>query len=65
MPNCKINETDLRELADLYNSAGKHALYDVIRNRFSVKIQPVYLRGCVNIRHFATIAKRTDLKQNR
>lgn len=37
MPNCKINETDLRELADLYNSAGKHALYDVIRNRFSVK----------------------------
>ena len=37
MPNSKINDNDLKELADLYNAAGKHTLYDVIKKRFSIK----------------------------
>lgn len=37
MSRCKINDSNLKELADLYNSAGKHAVYDVIRTQFHVK----------------------------
>lgn len=37
MPGHKIDDSQLRELANLYNSAGKREVYDAIRTRFNVK----------------------------
>ena len=49
MSRYKVKDTDLKELADLYNHSGKQAVYEVIRTRFNVKNPTcVFKRMCEN-----------------
>ncbi|MFA9466386.1 MAG: hypothetical protein ACERKN_19155 [Velocimicrobium sp.] len=49
MSRYKVKDTELKELADLYNTTGKQAVYKVIRTRFNVKNPTcVFKRMCEN-----------------
>lgn len=37
MPRYKIENSELKELAEIYNRNGKKAVYEIIRARFSIK----------------------------
>lgn len=37
MARCKITDEELKELAELYNSEGKRAVYEVLKTRFRIK----------------------------
>jgi len=37
MPRSKVNDEDLRQLASLYNTEGRTAVYELLRTRYDVK----------------------------
>ena len=37
MARCRITDDELKKLAELYNSEGKRAVYEVIKTKFNIK----------------------------